>query len=324
MSWAEGASVVNLTAKIGTLTLDDGVQFAVGAPIVDPATGPTLAAAGSGALAAGVYSVAYSCINAAGETLVSPYESVTLTAGQKINVSPVTLPAGTTALKWYCSPEANSVKLRYVAENNGVAFSINVLPRLSAPLPPDLNRTGAEVIRLAFVFSDREEPRSATSRANVLKASFSWLLGNREKSVNRIDLKYRDSAQDWRLVELRLRDDANIEKTKKVSNLEVNGQAIDNTDQAYRITAGLLAEKQDADFFYKWEGTREALLLQEGDVGAITDRSSGVYNFPVRLEEIEFDPGHGLPKGSFTARKYASSLYDDSIVERTIPVIIEP
>jgi hypothetical protein len=324
VDWTSGAAVVNLTARIGTLTLEDPLTFAQDAPLVDPVTAPTLAAAGSGSLAAGVYAVAYSAVNAEGETLLSQYKSVTLTANQKINVSTVSLPAGATALRWYCSPQENSAKLRYLAENDGTGFSIDALPLLSAPLPPDLNRTGVEVMRLAFVFSDREEERSATSRANVLKGTFSWLLGNRESTVNRIDLKYRDASQDWRLVELRLRDDAHIAKTKKVSNKEINGQAIDNTDQAYRITSGMLAEKRDSDFFYKWEGTREALLLQEGDVGAITDRGSGVYNFPVILEDIEFDIDHAsLPKANFTARKYSSTLYDDSVVDRTIPIVIE-
>jgi hypothetical protein len=324
VDWASGSAIVNLTAKIGTLTLDSGLTFTEDAPFADPVTAPTLTAAGSGALAAGDYAVAYSCVNASGETLLSKYKVVTLTANQKINVTTVSLPAGATSLRWYCSPQANSSKLRYLVENDGTGFSINALPLLTAPLPNDLNRTGVEVMRLAFVFSDRAEERSATSSSNVLKATFEWLLGSKEKPVNRVDLKYRDASQDWRLIELRLRDDAHIAKTKKISKLDVNGQAIDNTDQAYRIASGLLAEKRDADFFYKWGSTREALLLQEGDVGAITDRSSGVYNLPVILEEVEIDPEHSsLPTVAFTARKYSSTLYDDSVVDRTIPVVVE-
>lgn len=324
--WATGADTVYLTALFGSLTLDNGLQFATPAPVANPATAPTLAASGtSTALKAGVHNVAYAWVNPEGETLISPFKAITLTATQKIDVSAVTLPSGVSSVRWFVSPQENSTKLRFVVENNGAAFSITVLPLLSAPLPPDLNRTGTEVIKVAAVFSDRTEPRSAMSKSNVLRATFSWLLGNRENSINRIDLKYRDATQDWRLVELRLRDDANIAKIKKTSNLEVNGQAIDNTDQAYRITAGLLAEKQDANFFYKWQATREALLLQEGDVVAITDSGSGVYNLPVSVEEIEFDLSDGgLPSASFTGRKYASTLYDDSVVENKIPVVIEP
>lgn len=195
---------------------------------------------------------------------------------------------------------------------------------MGAKRAPDLNTTGAEVMRVAAVYSDRAETRSGATRSNVIQASFQWLLGNRQKPINSIYLKYRDASQDWRLVELRLRDDAHIAKTKKLSKDEINGQAIDNTDQAYRIASGELAEKRDADFFYKWEATRAALLQQEGDVVAITDSGSGVYNLPVIIEEIEIDAEHAsLPKAAFTARKYSSRLYDDSVVERTIPVVIE-
>lgn len=326
VSWVEGDSFVDLTAVFGTLTLDAGLEFTTPDPIADPTAAPTLASSGtSTTFLAGDYVVAYAWVNASGETILSPFKKITIAATKKIDVSTVTLPAGATSVKWFVSPTANSGKLRFIVENDGTGFSITTLPLLTAQLPPDLNRTGCEVMRVAAVFSDREEPRSSTSSSNVIRATFQWLLGNRTKSINRIDGKYRDASQDWRLVDLRLRDDAHIAKTKKVSALEINGQAIDNTDQAYRIFAGLLAEKRDADFFYKWKATREALLLQEADVVAITDRGSGVYNLPVIIEELEFDLAKaGLPSAAFTARKYASTLYDDSVVERTIPVIIEP
>jgi len=325
-AWESGDTQVVITPGIGTLTIDAGLDNASDAPLADPTTAPTLTAAGSGSLAAGAYAVSYSYVDSSGnETLLSKYKEVTLTANQKIDVTAITpLPTGAASVNWYVSPVADSTKLRYIANNSGAAFSINSLPLLTAPLPPDLNRTGTEVMRVAAVFSDREEVRSAISRANVLAASYSWLLGNRSKAINRVDLKYRDASDDWRLIELRLRDDAHIAKTKKVSKLEVNGQGIDNTDQAYRIAAGLLAERRDADFFYKWEATREALLLQEGDVCAITDSGSGVINLPVMIEEIEIDAARGsLPTVNLTGRKYASTLYDDSIVERSISVVSE-
>lgn len=324
--WESGDEEVVLTATFGTLTLDSGLTNTTDAPVADPTTAPTLAASGtSTTFLAGSYAVAYAWVNANGETLLSPFKSITITATQKIDVSAITpLPTGVTSVKWFVSPAADSTKLRFIAQNDGSAFSITTLPLLTAALPPDLNRTGCEVMRVAAVFSDRAEPRSATSRSNVIKASYSWLLGNRTKSVNRIDLKYRDASQDWRLVELRLRDDAHIAKIKKIVAEEINGQAIDNTDQAYRIASGELAEKRDSDFFYKWKATREALLLQEGDVAALTDSGSGVVNLPVRIEEIDFDLSKAsLPTAGFTGRKYSSSLYDDSVAERQIPIIIE-
>lgn len=324
ISWVSGASIVDITAKFGTLVLDANLAETHVAPVANPVTGPVLADGGAGTLKAGTYRVCYSYKNDHGQTLLSPFTAITIAANKKISVSAVTEPVGTTVL-WYCSCEGGSNKLRFHSENDGSGFDITSLPLLSAPLPPDLNRTGTEVMRIQAVFSDRAETRSNTSRSNVIRATFEWILGNRSKVTNRIDLKYRDSYQDYRLMELRLRDDAHIAKTKKVSNEEINGQAIDTYFQAYRIAAGLLAEKLDADFFYQWSSTREALLLEEGDVCAITDDGSGVYNLPVMIEGIELDPsGASLPKVSFTGRKFANSIYDDSVADRTIPVVIEP
>lgn len=326
VAYTTGASALTLTARTGRITVTDRLNFTTSAPLTNPVTAPTLASSGTSTIfAAGQYAVAYSAINANGETLLSQYKTITITATQKITVSGISLPSGATAIRWYCSPTADSNKLRFVAENTGGTFDITTLPLLSAGLPPAVNTSGGEVMSIQASFSDRADTaRAGLSASNVIKAAFSWFLGNREKSVNRVDLKYRDAGQDWRLIELRLRDDTHIAKTKKISKFEVNGQAIDNTDQAYRIASGLLAEKRDSDFFYKWKATRRALLLQEGDVVAITDDGSGVVNLPVVIEQIEFDiPDGGIPKASFTARKYASTLYDDSIVERTIPIISE-
>ena len=323
VSWTAGTSVIDIVAKFGDITLDADLEVEHVGPVANPIAGPVLADGGAGTLPAGTYRVCYSYKNDHGQTLLSPYSSITLAANKKISVTAVSEPAGTTVL-WYCSCEGGSNKIRFHSENNGSAFNIEALPRLSAPLPPDLNRTGTEVMRVRAVFSDRSEPRTNLNRSNVIRASFEWILGKRNKTINRIDLKYRDANQDYRLMELRLRDDVHIAKTKKISNEEINGQAIDNYFQAYRICAGLLAEKLDADFFYRWSATREALLLEEGDVVAITDDGSGVYNLPVMIEGIELDPSNAsLPKVDFTGRKFANSLYDDSVADRTIPVVVE-
>jgi hypothetical protein len=321
----DGVDTVTFTGRFGTLTIDSALTLAHAAPESNPVTAPTLTA-GAGSLPAGSYQVAYAYRNEHGMTLLSEYRSITLTANQKITVSAISPPGGVTVV-WYVTPEANSTKLRFHSENNGSSFEIDAiadLPLLSAPLPPDLNRTGTEVMRIKAVFSDRAETRSGMARANVIRASFDWQLGNREKSVNRIDLQYRESGQDWRLVELRLRNDAHIAKTKKTEPFSINGQAIDTYFQAYRIAAGELAMRRDADFFHKWSATREAHLLEEFDVVAITDSSCGVINFPVSIETIEVDPSTaGLPKLSFTGRKFANTYYDDSVAEIEIPIVTE-
>lgn len=315
--------IVTITALFGTLTLDQALEKTHTAPLADPVDAPVLSSS-AGSLAAGTYQVLYTFVNAHGQTLPSPFTAITLLADKQIDVDAVTLPTGATSVRWYVVPEAGSGRLRYHSENDGSAFSIDSLPKLTASLPPDLNRTGTEVLRVKAKFTDREDTRSHSSQSNVLRASFEWALGNRRSTKNRIDLKYRDSGQDWRLIELRLRDDAHIAKVHKVLNEEVNGQAIDTYFQAYRIAAGLLAEMRDADFFYKWKASREALLLEEGDVVCITDDGAGVVNLPVTIEEISLDLNKAsMPRVSFTGMKYSTTLYDDSVVERTIPVVHE-
>ncbi len=315
--------VLTIKGKFGVITLTTPLSQAHAAPVANPTTSPVGTATASGTLAAGEYKFAYSFVNHRGQTLLSPVGSVTISANEKITMSPVTPPAGYT-VNWYIQPAAGSERLRLHSNNDGSGFVINELPLLTASLPPDFNRTGAEVMRVMASFSDRSSARSKRSNSNVLRATYEWLLGNRNKSVNRVDLKYRDARQDYRLIDLRISDNENIAKIKKTANREFNGQAIDNTFQALRIGLSLLAEYQSADFFYKWSSTREALLLEEGDVVAITDNSSGVVNLPVMIEELAFDPKDAsIPRVNFTGRKYSSTLYDDSISDRTIPVIIE-
>lgn len=321
--WVPGNANLSIKGKFGTLVVDSALTLTHAAPVANPTAATTGAESAGGSLGAGVWKLAYSYLNSRGQTLLSPTVDITVTGtGKKITTGVVSEPAGTT-VNWYLSPAAGSFKLRYVGNNNGSAYEITGAPLLTAPLPADVNRTGAEVNRVCVSVTDREEGRAAAARANVLKGSFKWVLGNRQKAINVIDLAFRDVTQDFRLVHLILRNDEHIAKTKKRSKFEVNGQAIDSYNQAYRIAAGMLAELRDSDFFYEWTSDKSALLLEEGDVVAITDAGSGVYNFPVRIESIDISVDGGFCKASFTARKYTTTLYDDSVAERTIPVIVE-
>lgn len=323
-TWTAGTAIVTIKPKFGNLTISSALEMMHTAPLANPTVAPVLTATAGGSLPAGFYIVGYTNVNARGQTLMAPVGTVTLTANQKIEVGAIALPAGATGRNWFTVPVQNSNKLRFHSlDATGNSFFINSLPLLTAALTPDVNRTGCEVMRVETAFSDRAETRSAMTRSNVLQATYKWKLGNREKPINRIDLKFRDSTQDFRLVELRLRDDEHIAKTKKISNFEVNGQSIDNCHQAYRIASGMLAELRDADFFYEWSSDRDAILLEEGDVVAITDDGAQVYNLPVRIESMEFTEDGGFVKVNFIARKYAGTLYDDSVAERQISVIIE-
>lgn len=325
-TWASGDDFIMLTARNGTLTLNSALTMSHAAPQTDPTVTPTLTEnVSAGDLAAGEYLVAYTYKNVRGQTLLSPFKAITVSVDATIDVDAVTPPVGCTVV-WYISPEANSTKLRKYLENDGSGFTIDMpLPKLTASLPPDLNRTGTEIIRVTAVYSDRGEVRSNIGASNVIKGTFKWRPGgNRRKTINRIDFSYREAGQDYRLIELREQDDASIARIKKVNNDKINGQAVNNYFQAKRLSTCLLAENLDADFYYEWNAIRRASLQEEGDVVCITDNASGVVNLPVMIQEIEVDPNRaGNPEYSFTAQKYYSTLYDDAVNEISVPIVSE-
>lgn len=90
--------------------------------ITNPASAPTVSAvAGSTNLAAGVYKVAYSFTNNAGETLVSPTATITINAGQAIRVTAIALTTNATGINYYLTPIAGRNELYKAASNSGGA-----------------------------------------------------------------------------------------------------------------------------------------------------------------------------------------------------------
>lgn len=321
-NWTIGTAVVNLESKLGFLTLGTPTANAHYGPIASPTVAPTLAAAAGGHLAAGTWKVAYSYETDQGETLVSSSGSVVVTASQKINVTAITPPVGVTGVNWYLSRLAGDLVLKYIVSNDGSAHSILYPPDQKAPFIPSRNTTAEECMRVMMSFANRANTQANLTRSNVLEKSFKWPLGSRQKSVNKVIVKFRESSDDFRLTELRVRDSRHIAKVGKPLPLEVNGTAIDNFHQAVRIANGLLAENRDADFFVTVASDGEALLLDVGDVICVTELDSqdvGFINLPVRIEDKKISESTNA-RVDFTARKYASSLYDDDVYERNIPL----
>ena len=318
-----GTDTVTVTTKQGVLLLDEGTLYAHEGKLADPTVTPTVSATTGGNLEAGIYSVFYAYANGKGRTNPSPYAVATVSANGRIQVSAITPPAGVDVL-WYVSLGPKASGLRLVQRNGGAGFNIDTAPGWSAELPPDRNTTGSEVIAVEAVFSDRQVDRAKADRANVLRATYEWSLGDREDPVNQVEVKFRDAAQDFRLVTLRLGDKENIDKIRETNSETVDGSAIDSWNQAYRLASNTLAEKRDGGFFYSWTSDRNAGLLKEGDVVAVTDDGAEIYNLPVRIEQIEVDIEGGMPRFRFTARKYNYTLYDDSVAERLVPIVVEP
>ncbi len=145
-------TVITLIAKLGTLNLSSPLLKAHSTGVADPSTAPTVAAAGSGALAAGTYLVAYSDVTVLGETVATPTASVVLTANQQIAVSSLpAFPTGVTSRRFFISQSAGSGVVRFVVERvNASDFNINALPLANAARRPTSNTTAEEIIRVAM------------------------------------------------------------------------------------------------------------------------------------------------------------------------------
>jgi len=160
--WSSASpNVVTIKSKQGALNLDSALLKAHSGPIADPTTTPSLSSS-AGALAAGDYKVAYADVvllqaspPVYGQTALSPVAPITLAASKKIDVGAIAL-AGTSR-NWYMSDAPYSPYLKYVANTNGSAFSINALPLPGAAIAKAYNTTGEELIRIAMSFATNSQ-----------------------------------------------------------------------------------------------------------------------------------------------------------------------
>lgn len=171
---AASPTVVTIKCLHGALNLDSALLKTHTGPIADPTTGPTIAAAASGALQAGGYLVAYANQTTIGLTVLTLIASVTLTVNQKINVSALpAFPAGVTGRQFFVSDAPNSSRLRYLTTRGDAAdFSINSLPLPGAAIPPSYNTTSEELIRVAMSFATNSQdvfkPWSASTVLTII------------------------------------------------------------------------------------------------------------------------------------------------------------
>lgn len=380
-TWTSGTpTVITITALLGVLNVSALIKSHT-APIADPTSTPVLADS-AGALLAGTYKVAYSDVTALGRSALSPIASRAIAASKKIDVSALALVG--TSRNWYMSDAADSEYLRYVANTNGAAFSINALPLPGAALPPQYNTTGEEVIRIAMSFATNSQdvysvwPASALvvlsdiylpttpnghkyqittagttaateptwpltaggtvvdggvtwteigatvlgqaglTRANIKKDTFHYPLGSRQSSVNQVKISYRDANNDFARTPFRVNDPTHQALVNKIYPMEVNGEAIDNFSQMYRIANWQLAKNREGDWFYTFGTGPQGLVLEEGDVICASDDSGGLVNQVCRIEELRIHPNHDVTIGQ--ARKYSTNMFSDDVGADIIPV----
>ncbi len=108
--------------------------------VANPTAAPTLTAvSGSTSLAAGTYYVSFTYTNIWGQTEASPQASVTITAGQAIQVSAITPPLGVAGVDYYLSEAAGSTTVLYDASGSGAQTNLTALPASGAAAPPSSN-----------------------------------------------------------------------------------------------------------------------------------------------------------------------------------------
>lgn len=160
--------------------------------------------------------------------------------------------------------------------------------------------------------------QAGLTRANIKKGTFSFPLGSRQSSVNQVKISYRDANNDFAKTPFRVNDRAHQELVNKIYPMEVNGEAIDNFHQMYRIANWQLAKNREGDWFYTFGTGPQGLVLEEGDVICASDDSGGLINIPTRIEELRIHPNHDVTIGQ--ARKYSTNMFSDDVGADIIPV----
>jgi hypothetical protein len=173
-----------------------------------------------------------------------------------------------------------------------------------------------------MAFADKGSAAANLPSSNFLKGSFKFPLGDKAPSTNRVVGKFRSAVDDFALTTLAVNDKIHQKKVKKVHTQEINLAAVDNFHQARRLLNQQLAEWRDGDVFVSGESDGEALLLEEGDVVAITDDSGRYRNATYRIEDLTIKNSSGYPSVAFVARKYRRFFYDDQVTERLVPLPI--
>jgi hypothetical protein len=311
-----GLNTITVYAKYGALNFSTALEEDHFAEIANPTVAPTLAAS-AGALTAGIYLVAYAYHNTNGNTLTSPLSAIELIDNQRIDVTGVALPAGADSIDWFVSVEVDSGVMLLTHNNDGSGFSINELPPVTATNIPRFNTTGEEILRVAMSFAGRALTYADTTRANVLKKSFSWPEGGRQSTVNQVKTKYREAIQDFAEQPLVVDDERHQRETSLIKSVDIDLSAVDNFNQAYRLCNGYLAKLRDGDFFFSHSSAGEALLLEIGEVICVSDDSGAWRNVPVRIEDINYNQKFEV---TLTNRLYSTDHYDDFAIQKDVPL----
>lgn len=150
--------------------------------------------------------------------------------------------------------------------------------------------------------------------------AFDWPLGSRQTSTNRIESFYFSAINDWARTTISVESGAHVKQTRKRVKEEINLSAVDNAHQAARLCKIALGKRRLCDWFCEFMTAGPALLLDVGDIIAVTHYSGAgmIQNVPVVIEEIVVDR---MQRVRLTCRLYRTEVYDDTINERSPEVL---
>lgn len=140
-SFSDLINAIKAVAGVDDVVVISPAASLPGVPyIVNPSVAPVCSpVSGSTVLAEGTYKVAYSWVNAWGQTLVSSSASVSITAGEQIQVGALNLPVGATGVNYYLSVAAGSSTLGYDSQGSGALVDLTALPATGAASVPGSN-----------------------------------------------------------------------------------------------------------------------------------------------------------------------------------------
>jgi hypothetical protein len=161
--------------------------------------------------------------------------------------------------------------------------------------------------------------QAGLTRGNVKKGTFKWPLGSRQASVNQVKINYRSAKDDFALVPYRVNDPIHQEQVGKALPIEIDGSAIDNFHQMYRIANWTLAKNREGDWFNSLGTGPQGLVLEEGDLICASDDSGGLVNVVTRIEELRIHANHDVSINQ--ARKYSTNMFSDDVRAEPIALV---
>lgn len=202
---------------------------------------------------------------------------------------------------------------RYVRAvwNDGLTITLETkigVLTLESNLAANHNAT-EEVIRIAAAFGG-----ASPYDQKILENTFEWPLGSRQSATNQVYGAYRSVVNDWSTDKIVRDSTAHQKQTHTLKKEEINLSAVDTAHQAARLLKIALGKKRLCDWFCDFSATGDALLLDVGDVIAVSHYTGAgnIQSIPVVIEDLTLDKEQ---RSKIIGRLYKSEIYDDTINE---------